>query len=244
MFRLPAELSLAGPVATQADLHVPLRVDVAVADKPKHRRPVRQLDVEHLCGGIRMRVEMDQSNGTESRCDCLYVGFGDRVVAAEDDRDRAGGDDLADSCSIAACVRAGSAGSTGASPKSTTRSSSFQSTFASRVARRTPGGRIARGAEARSGPVRDEVVGRSADDRDVETGELERILCVRHPRKTSAARRSRACPGGRAHASARAGRSPHGSYVPGCRRDQPSRLKRSSSPPTRAAALATGRLCS
>ena len=86
--------------------------------------------------------------------------------------------------SIAACDAAGSAGTTGASPKSTTRSA---------VEGVDPGlevrtGRAARGAdrarpEARARAVGDEVVHRRADDRDVDAGELGRILGVRHARE-------------------------------------------------------------
>ena len=96
---------------------------------------------------VRVRVEMDERDGAVDRCDRLDVGLGDRVVAAEDDRDRAGRDDLADDVARSRHAFApGSAGTTGASPKSTTRSSAFASTLASRCG---PGGqpaaRIARG---------------------------------------------------------------------------------------------------
>ena len=110
------------------------------------------------------------------------VGLGDRVVAAEHDRHGAGGDDLADG-SLDRRVRAGRVGraSPGASPKSTTRSSARPSTPGLEV---RPG-RAARGAdrsrpEAGPGPVGDEVVGRRADDRDVDALELGRVLRVRH----------------------------------------------------------------
>ena len=91
--------------------------------------------------------------------------------------------------SIAACDVTGSAGITGASPKSTTRSSANASTFDLEVR----AGRAARGAdrarrEARAGAVGDEVVHRRADDRDVEALELGRILGVGHAGERQQAR--------------------------------------------------------
>ena len=82
--------------------------------------------------------------------------------------------------SIASCERAGSAGSTGASPKSTIRSSGEGvdpglEVRAGRAARRADRPR----AEAGARPVGDEIVRRRADDRDVDAGELRRILGVR-----------------------------------------------------------------
>ena len=81
--------------------------------------------------------------------------------------------------SIAACVAAASAGTTGASPKSTT------------LQRREgvdPGGQVAAGrgarradrarGEARPGPVGDELVGGRADDRDVDADEVVGVLGV------------------------------------------------------------------
>ena len=85
-----------GPVAAQADLHVAAPVDVAVADEPVHRRPVRDLDAEHLLAGVRVRVEVDEGDRAVHRGHCLDVRLGDRVIAAEDDRDRARRDDLTD----------------------------------------------------------------------------------------------------------------------------------------------------
>ena len=91
--------------------------------------------------------------------------------------------------SIAACVASGSAGITGASPKSTARSARRASTPASRC---VPGGqlaaRIARGPYRVPGPVGDEVVGRRADDRDVHALELGRVLGVREAAEGEEAR--------------------------------------------------------
>ena len=82
-----------------------------------------------------------------------------------------------------ACA-AGSAGSTGASPKSTTRSSSKRVDAGLQV---RPG-RAARGAdrpraEARARPVGDEIVRRRADDRHVDAGQLGGVLGVGQPEK-------------------------------------------------------------
>ena len=83
--------------------------------------------------------------------------------------------------SIAACEVTGSAGITGASPKSTTRSSANASIPTSRCG---PGGELAAAdrarREARAGAVGDEVVHRRADDRHVEALELRGILGVGH----------------------------------------------------------------
>ncbi len=91
--------------------------------------------------------------------------------------------------SIAACERSGAAGTIGASPKSTTRSSSSASTLTSRCG---PGGELAAADRARGEPcaraVGDELVHRRADDRDVEALELRRILRDRHAREAEHAR--------------------------------------------------------
>ena len=84
--RLPGELRLAGPVAAQADLHVARRVDVPGLDEPEHRRPVRELDAEDLAAGVGVRVEVDEADRPVARGDRADVRLGDRVVAAEHDR--------------------------------------------------------------------------------------------------------------------------------------------------------------
>ena len=86
------------------------------------QEPCDNVDAEDLLAGVGMGVEVDQADRAEAVPAGPDVGLGDRVVAAEHDRDRARGEDLADRRSIASWDRAGSAGRTGASPKSTTRS--------------------------------------------------------------------------------------------------------------------------
>ena len=90
--------------------------------------------------------------------------------------------------SIAWCESFGSAGTTGASPKSAMRSSAKASIFASRCG---PGGHrrrgSARGRTARRA-VGDEVVHRRAEHDDVEPLELGRILGVRQPAEGQQAR--------------------------------------------------------
>ena len=81
---------LAGPVAAQADLHVAARVDVPCFDEPEHRRPVRELDAEDLAPGVRVRVEVDEADRAAAGGDGADVRLGDRVVAAEHDRQQAG----------------------------------------------------------------------------------------------------------------------------------------------------------
>ena len=180
--RCHAKLGLARPVAAEPDLQVALAGDVAVADQPVHRGSVRQLDAEDLGPGVRVRVEVDEPDRPVDGGDGADVRLGDRVVAAEDDRDRAGRHDLADGALDLRVRLDGVGGETAASPKSTTRSSANASILASRCGP----GRAARSAdraraESRPGPVGDEVVRRSADDRHVDTRQLGRILCVRHP---------------------------------------------------------------
>ena len=152
---LPGELGLARPVAAQADLDVAARVDVALLDEPVHRRPVRDLDAEDLGAGVGVGVEVDEADravAARRRRGCRARRSSGRRRARSGSRRRpAPGRRVA---SIAACVRTGSAGITGASPKSTTRSSAKASTFASRCG---PGGQLA--ARIARGPKR--VPGRS-----------------------------------------------------------------------------------
>ena len=151
---LPGEDVRLGPVAAQADLDVAGRVDVALLHEAEHRRPVRALDAEDLGAGVGVRVEVQEAQRPAAARDRAQRRLGDRVVAAEDDRDRARVGDLPDVSSIAACVASGSAGITGASPKSTARSARRASTPASRC---VPGGQLA--ARIARGPYR--VPGRS-----------------------------------------------------------------------------------
>src|SRR5205085_4248479 len=51
---------------------------------------------EDLGAGIRVRVEVDEPERAVPPGTGANVGLGDRVVAAENDRDRSRGDDLAD----------------------------------------------------------------------------------------------------------------------------------------------------
>ena len=176
-----AKTSGSRPVAAQADLDVAGRVDVALLDQAVHRRAVRELDAEHLA----------------CRCRCGCRSGGARAARGGARRARSAGSVIewsppstigtapaATTCptvsSIAACDASGSAGITGASPKSTARS------VAQRVDARLEvrPGRAARRPDRarpvpRAGPVRDEVVDRRADDRDVDPGQLGRILGVR-----------------------------------------------------------------
>ena len=57
---------------------------------------MRDLDAEDLLAGVGMRVEVDERDRAVHRGDRADVGLGDRVVAAEHDRDRACSDDLPD----------------------------------------------------------------------------------------------------------------------------------------------------
>ena len=155
---------------------------MTLLDEPVHRRPVRDLDAEDLRAGVGMGVEVDESQRSVSRGAGADVGLGDRVVAAEHDRDRAGGDDLPDR-SLDRLVRPGSIGRDhrrvavvdhpqlghGVDLRLEVRP------------RRTAGRANRTRAEARARPVGDEVVRRCADDRDVDPRKLARVLRVRQP---------------------------------------------------------------
>ena len=65
-------------------------------DEPVHRRPVRDLDAEDLRARVRVRVEVDEADGSVSSGHGADVRLRDRVVAAEDDGNRAGVHDLPD----------------------------------------------------------------------------------------------------------------------------------------------------
>jgi hypothetical protein len=93
---LPGELGFPGPVAAQADLHVAARVDLPVADEAVHGGAVRELDREDLSARVGVRVEVDEADGAVDGRDRADVRLGDRVVAAEHDRKRAGFHHLSD----------------------------------------------------------------------------------------------------------------------------------------------------
>jgi hypothetical protein len=53
-------------------------------------------DAEDLRGCVRVRVEMNETDRPAALRDCADVGLGDRVIAAEDDRNHPGLDHLRD----------------------------------------------------------------------------------------------------------------------------------------------------
>ena len=79
------------PVATQADLQEPVAAQRARLDQATHRLAVAPQRPELDVAGVRVRVEVDHRDPAvaEHVRHALGVGEGDRVVAAEDDRDRA-----------------------------------------------------------------------------------------------------------------------------------------------------------
>ena len=183
MLALPGELRLAGPVAAQADLNVALAADDAVADEPVHRGPVRDLDAEDLGSGVRVRVEVDEPDGAVSNCDGAHVRLRDRVVAAEDDGNRAGAHDLPDRALDLRMRRLG----IGGHDRRVSEVDDPKVLEGVELRLKVWSGWAARGAdrpraEPRSRAVRDEVVGRRADDADVDARELGRIVRVRHSR--------------------------------------------------------------
>ena len=92
---LPGEDVLAGPVAAQPDLDVALRRHQARLDELVHRRPVRLAHPEDLGARVRVGVEVDQPDRAVRRARTPARRDRDRVIAAEHDRDRAGGHHLA-----------------------------------------------------------------------------------------------------------------------------------------------------
>ena len=180
LFALPAELGLAGPIAAQTDLDVARRIDMPVAHQPVHRRPVRDLDAEHGRPGVGVRVEVDERHGPVPLGTGGDVGLGDRVVAAEHDRDQPRVEHLTD-CLLDRGVRAhGIGGQHGCvavvdDAQLGERVDLRLEVRAGRAARRANRPRAVAGA----GAIRDEVVRRRTDDRDVEAGEQLLVLRVR-----------------------------------------------------------------
>ena len=115
---------------------------------------------------------MDEPDGPVTFRAGADVGLGDRVVAAEHDRDQAGVEHLADGrldCGVRA-RRVGRQDGRVAVVDDPQLRERVDLRLEVRARRAARGADRAR-AEARPGPVGDEVVGRRADDRDVEAGE-------------------------------------------------------------------------
>ena len=91
-----ASSRLVRPPAAQADLDVAVRVDVALLDEVVHRRAVRELAPEDARAAVSVWVSKWTSPTGPPRCraHALHVRLGDRVVAAEHDRHRAGPEHL------------------------------------------------------------------------------------------------------------------------------------------------------
>ena len=85
----------AGPVAAQPHLQEPVAAQGAGLDQPAHRLAVPVQRAELDVAGVGVGVEVDHRDPAEAEVprDAGGVGEGDRVVAAEHERDRAGGRD-------------------------------------------------------------------------------------------------------------------------------------------------------
>ena len=178
---LPGELLLARPVAAKADLHVAAGIDMALLDQPVHDRPVRELDAEDLRARVGVRVEMDERHRAVCSGTGTYVRLGDRVVAAEHDRDGARGQHLGNR-RFDRRMRASRIGRHHGCVAEVD-DTQLRRPVDLRLEVRT--GRAARGsdrtgAEPCAGPVGRQVVGRRADDGHVDVGELGLVVCVRH----------------------------------------------------------------
>ena len=86
------------PVAAQPHLQEPITPQRAGLDQPAHRLAVAPERAERDVAGVGVRVEVDHRHLAHAMVagDAVVVGVGDRVVAAEHDRDRAGLGDLVD----------------------------------------------------------------------------------------------------------------------------------------------------
>ena len=84
-----------GPVAAQPHLQEPVAAQRAGLDQPPHRLAVAVERAELDVAGVGVRVEVDHRDPAEAEVpgDAGGVGQGDRVVAAEHQRDGAGGRD-------------------------------------------------------------------------------------------------------------------------------------------------------
>jgi hypothetical protein len=141
---------------------------------------VGALDAEHLEARVRVGVEVQKTNGAVTRGDCANVRLGDRVVSAEHDGQNSGVDDLADepldrlvrSLRIGGNDRSVAVVDDAQLPERVDLRLEMRTRRAARRADRA-------GREARPRPVRDEIVGRSANDRDVERRELRCVLRIR-----------------------------------------------------------------
>ena len=93
-----ASVSGAGPVAAQADLDEVAPGHRARLDEPAHRRAVGAQVAPRRVRGIGVGIEVDdpQAARSDGACHCRGRRKRDRVVAAEDDRERAGGQHVGD----------------------------------------------------------------------------------------------------------------------------------------------------
>src|SRR5439155_9241807 len=155
----------AGPVAAQADMDVSPWIDVTLLDVPVHRRSVRDLDAEDLGAGVRVCVEMDETERAVPGGAGADVGLGDRVVAAEYDRDRTRGDHLADRA-LDRLVRPDGVGGEdwGVAVVDELELGHRVDLCLEVRPRRAAGGANRPWAKARARPVGDEIVSRCADD--------------------------------------------------------------------------------
>jgi hypothetical protein len=142
---------------------------------------VGELDAEDFPGSVRVGIEMDEPNRPIRFAAGADVRLRDRVVASEDDRQRARGEHLSDGL-LDRRVRAGRVGGHDRPVAEVDDAKVAERVDAGfQVTTGAPAGRPNRArAEPRPRPVRDEVVEGRADDRHVRARELAGILRVRH----------------------------------------------------------------
>ncbi len=176
---LPTELLLAGPIAAEPDLDVPGRVDVAFLDELVHRRPVGEGDAEDLGGRVGVSVEVDETDRAAALRHCADVGLGDRVIAAEDEREYPRLHHLRDR-GLDRLMGAGRVRGQDRRIAEINHLERFQSIDSDLEVRpRRAAGRPDRaGAVTRPRPVGHEIIRRRADDRHVRAGQLSGILGI------------------------------------------------------------------
>jgi hypothetical protein len=122
---------------------------------------------------------MHQSEHPVDRCASPHVGLGDRVVTTEDDRDRTGREHLADGLldRLVGAHRIGGDHRSVAVVDHAEQRERVELRFEVRPRWTARSANPAR-AKARAGTIGDEVVGRCADDRDINAGQIGGTFAV------------------------------------------------------------------
>ena len=185
--RIHSRIGTRRPVAAQADLDEVPAEHRARFDEPAHRRPVAGELAVGIGSRVRVGVEVDDADAARpaNLGDRARARPGDGVVAAEDDRDRAGRRDLTDLAvdhRVAALpVRRDDVRVAGVDDRQLLERADVE---LERVEAARGVLRLADRpwAEPRPRPVRDHVIERRPNDRDVDAAALE-LRRIGHPRQ-------------------------------------------------------------